>query len=35
MRENKCLKCEKTAKITGNSLECSQCQNLLVLNAHA
>ena len=28
MNDNKCLKCEKTAKSTGNSLECSQCQIL-------
>ena len=31
MNNNKCLKCEKTAKSTGNSLECSQCQNFIHL----
>ena len=31
MNDNKCLKCDKTAKSTGNSLECSQCQNFIQL----
>ena len=31
MNDKKCLKSEKTAKSTGNSIECSQCQNFIHL----
>ena len=31
MNDNKRLKCEKTAKSSGNSLECSQCHYFIRL----